>query len=91
MVSISPHLQRDTCALYTDNYTGYLAWGMQNFSHTAHDITLTEDGRKLECYVRKADGGEREKQGIMLDKIQNIDGRLVFRKYNTNAAMMKSS
>ena len=53
---------------------------MENFSYTARDILLEEDGCKLTCMVEKVGGGHRERQGIYLDKIQNSDGRLVYCK-----------
>ncbi|KAG0135885.1 Cyanovirin-N [Tuber indicum] len=55
------------------------AWDMENFSRTAEDIRLEEDGRKLTCMVRKGDGGHRERQGIDLTKIHNSDGVLCYR------------
>jgi len=53
---------------------------MQDFSHTAQDIRLEEGERKLTCMVEKVGGGHRERQGILLDKIQNSNGVLVYRK-----------
>jgi len=53
---------------------------MENYSHTARDILLEEEGCKLTCVVEKVGGGYRERQGIYLDKIQNSNGVLVYRK-----------
>ncbi|KAG0643612.1 Cyanovirin-N [Tuber brumale] len=61
------------------NLNGFLAWDMKNFSHTAEDIRLEEDGRKLTCMIRKEDGRQRERQGIFLTKIHNSDGVLLYR------------
>ncbi|CUS13175.1 unnamed protein product [Tuber aestivum] len=61
------------------NLNGFLAWDMRNFSDTAEDILLEEDGRKLTCMVRKVDGRHRERQGIYLDKIHNFNGVLTYR------------
>lgn len=54
---------------------------MQNFSQTASDIRLEEDGKKLTCLITRADGGHRERQGIMLDKIHNSEGNLQYREF----------
>ncbi|KAL7268614.1 hypothetical protein RUND412_008757 [Rhizina undulata] len=63
------------------NLNGFLAWDYENFSHSGHDAHLVNGGTKLDVYIKKADGGERELQGINLnDRIGNEDGRLVFHR-----------
>lgn len=54
---------------------------MQNFSHTASDVKLEEGGKRLTCLIKKADGKDRERQGITLDKIHNDDGNLQYREF----------
>ncbi|PWW72357.1 Cyanovirin-N [Tuber magnatum] len=75
---VTSELDLNTCI---GNLNGFLAWDMHNFSDSAEDIRLEEDGRKLTCMVRKVDGGHRERQGIHLDKIHNSNGVLSYR-YN---------
>ncbi|PUU82051.1 cyanovirin-N-like protein [Tuber borchii] len=72
---VTSEIDLDTCI---GNPNGYLGWGMQNFSHSSEDIKLEEGGRKLTCRPKTVDGGFRERQGIDLNRIQNVNGRLVF-------------
>ncbi|KAF8538624.1 Cyanovirin-N [Trichophaea hybrida] len=61
------------------NSDGWFKWDSANFSKSARNISLKEGGKKLEADLPTADGGYRERQGIMLsDRIENRDGNLVF-------------
>lgn len=61
---------------------GWFKWESANFSKSAKNICLRENGTKLEADLPTADGGYRERQGIELsDRIENCDGKLVFSEY----------
>ncbi|KAF8253382.1 Cyanovirin-N [Wilcoxina mikolae CBS 423.85] len=64
---------------YIGNSDGWFKWDSANFSKSARNVCLREGGTKLEADLPMANGGYRERQGIMLsDRIENCDGKLVF-------------
>lgn len=64
---------------------GYFAWGGQNFSHTAEDISLSIEGDAsvpvLRAGLRDMEGNLVHRDINLAERISNEDGRLVFSKF----------